>query len=72
MNRRKRLRQFRVVIPHGCSSVPQKMGSGHTFAAPMLPASDRAKPSAGTWCYGVSARIIATAETGNGERDSPF
>ena len=46
-------------LPHGCNLVPRQMGNGHTFTAPILSTSDRAKPSASSWNAGISIRIIA-------------
>ena len=46
-------------LPHGCNLVPRQMGNGHTFTAPILSTSDRAKPSASSWNAGISILIIA-------------
>ena len=46
-------------LPHGCNLVPRQMGNGHTFTAPILSTSDRAKPSASSWNAVISICIIA-------------
>ena len=46
-------------LPHGFNLVPRQMDNGHTFTAPILLTSDRAKPSASSWNAGISICIIA-------------